>query len=380
LPGNTSDPKSDSGGKAAGAYTLAEILSQPHTWSASLKFLREGRKLEEIQQQFSGSQPAAPQWLFVGCGSSYYVALSAAASMRMLARQPAWAVAASEVLLYPELVLGPAKNVVAVLISRSGLTSEVLRAAELLKKRGVPTIAVSCAAGQPLEKLTSAAIVMPAVEEQSTVMTRSFTSMLLSLQVLAARVSGNSAFIDALAQMADDAEAALESLPDRVGEFVGSHGFDDYVCLGQGPFYGIACEAALKATEMSVSYAQSFHTLEFRHGPKSIVSPETLLVFLISDTGYEAECELLQEMKALGGTTLAITNRADARVRASADLLVELSLDGPELARLVCYLVPAQLLGLYTGLQKGEDPDRPRNLSRVVVLESEKSKPEHAAL
>jgi len=131
---------------------------------------------------------------------------------------------------------------------------------------------------------------------------------------------------------------------------------------------------------MSVSCAQSFHTLEFRHGPKSIVSPETLLVFLISDTGYEAECELLQEMKALGGTTLAITNRADARVRASADLLVELSLDGPELARLVCYLVPAQLLGLYTGLQKGEDPDRPRNLSRVVVLESEKSKPEHAAL
>lgn len=139
---------------------------------------------------------------------------------------------------------------------------------------------------------------------------------------------------------------------------------------------------ALKLTEMSVSYAQSFHTLEFRHGPKSIVSRETLIAFLLSETGYSEELEVLEEIRKLGGTTLVITNRADSRAPAAADLLVELGADGSEAARLPLYLITGQLMGLYTGLKKGLDPDRPRNLSRVVVLADEDSseRPKHAAI
>ena len=119
---------------------------------------------------------------------------------------------------------------------------------------------------------------------------------------------------------------------------------------------------------MSVSYGQSFHTLEFRHGPKSIVGPETLIIFLLSEQGYDAECEVLQEIKGLGGTTLTVTNRADERARAASDLLIELDFDLPELARLTPYLFAGQLTGLYSGLKKGLDPDNPRNLSRVVMI------------
>ena len=76
--------------------------------------------------------------------------------------------------------------------------------------------------------------------------------------------------------------------------------FADYVCLGQGALYGLACETALKVTEMSVSYSQSFHTLEFRHGPKSIVAPETLIIFLLSEQGYDAECGVLRRDQGSG--------------------------------------------------------------------------------
>ena len=82
---------------------------------------------------------------------------------------------------------------------------------------------------------------------------------------------------------------------------------------------------------------------------------------------------MLQEIKALGGTTLAITNRADDRVRKASDLLIELDFDLPELARLAAYIFAGQLTGLYTGLKKGLDPDNPRNLSRVVVLDDAES-------
>jgi glucosamine--fructose-6-phosphate aminotransferase (isomerizing) len=204
----------------------------------------------------------------------------------------------------------------------------------------------------------------------------------LTLQALAAVVAGNNTFVNSLASMAQAVVPLLPGLPEKIRDFVSSYDFDDYVYLGQGPFYGLACEGALKVTEMSVSYAQSFHTLEFRHGPKSIVGPETLLVFLLSESGYEAECEALKEMKSLGATTIAVTNRTNEIVQNASDLVIDFQLDVPEFARLVPYLFVGQLLGLHAGLKKGLDPDSPRNLSRVVVLDEDRSgtKPEHASI
>ena len=351
----------------AGAHSLAEILSQPQCWNDCLAGLSKAGVSAEFKQRFE----SASGWLFIGCGSSYYVALAAAASALSLTGRPARAIPASELLLYPEPTLAAAKGLLPILISRSGRTSEVIRAGELLKARNIPRLAITCAPGQPLEQVATATLFLPDIDEQSTVMTRSFTSMLLCLQTFSSIAAGNSHFGPSLGEMAAATAPLVPMISGKIRDFVSSHRFADYVCLGQGPFFGIACEYALKLTEMSLSYAQSFHTLEFRHGPKSIVGPETLLIFLLSETGYAAERELLEEMKSLGGTTLAITNRADSRARADSDLLLELSLDVPELARLAPALVPGQLLGLYTGLQKGLDPDSPRNLSRAVVLDEE---------
>ncbi len=360
-----------------GEHSLAEILSQPQCWSTNLEELRREKTLESIAARFADSA----EWLFIGCGSSYYVALSAAATMSRLTNLRARALPASELLLYPNMVLGD-RRCVPVLISRSGLTSEVVAAAEMLKTRGVPTLAITCATGQPLQELASETILLAGADEKSTVMTRSFSTMLLALQALSAVIARDSVFLNSLSTMAKAAGPALQSLPAKVRDFVATHDFDDYVYLGQGPFYGLACEGGLKITEMSVSYAQTFHTLEFRHGPKSIVRPETLLVFLLSESGSQAECEALQEMKSLGATTVAVTETANGAVRAASDLVIELHLGVPEFARLAPYLFIAQLLGLYTGLKKGLDPDSPRNLSRVVLLDEEKSrtKPEHASI
>jgi glutamine---fructose-6-phosphate transaminase (isomerizing) len=86
-------------------------------------------------------------------------------------------------------------------------------------------------------------------------------------------------------------------------------------------------------------------------------------------------------VKKLGGMTLVVANRAEQRARTAADLLVELGDDGPEAARLPLYVLTTQLLGLYTGIKKGFDPDKPRNLSRVVVLEGDSQETsEHAAI
>jgi glucosamine--fructose-6-phosphate aminotransferase (isomerizing) len=146
--------------------------------------------------------------------------------------------------------------------------------------------------------------------------------------------------------------------------------YSDYVFLGQNVHYWLAQEAGLKITEMSSSYAQVYHSMEFRHGPRSIAGPETLITFYMSDAAREAEAALAKELKELGAAICVVTNRADDEVRKNCDLLVELGLDGPEFARYPVAAIPAHLLGTAVGLRKGLNPDAPRNLTRAVVLRS----------
>jgi glucosamine--fructose-6-phosphate aminotransferase (isomerizing) len=288
----------------------------------------------------------------------------------MLTGQRARALPASEIPLFTELAQLEADGLQAVLISRSGKTSETVRAAEVLSRKfKVATVGLTCVNNSELSKTCDRTIAIPAADEKSMVMTRSFSSMLLALLRLASMQQSAEAVSQSFGKIANALSLKIHAFSDSVESFVAKHTLEDYIYLAQGPFYPIAREAALKVTEMSCSYAQPYHTLEFRHGPKSVVSPQACLMFFLSETGMRAESEVLVEMKELGGTILAVCNRATEDVRRAADLVFEIDVDVPELALLAPFLVPAQLLGFHTGLKKGFNPDEPKNLSRVVILD-----------
>jgi glutamine---fructose-6-phosphate transaminase (isomerizing) len=357
-------PVADSAGR--GTHTRAEILSQPEVWRACLKEFASKQGLLKCLSKSRGQR----EWLFVGCGTSFYLAEAASASWTLLTSQFARALPASELLLFPRLAQLNGERVQAVVISRSGQTSEAVRAAEFLtRKHKLPTLGVTCARESELATACQETIVLTPADEKSVVMTRSFTSMLLTLQQIASGNDHTPNFSSVLNRIADAVSSRIETFSDRVESFVANHSFADYVYLGQGPFFPIAREAALKITEMSHSYAQAYHTLEFRHGPKSIVGPETCVTFFLSESGMQAESEVLAEMKELGGTIVAVCNKASESLRRSCHLLFELEADVPEYALIAPFVVPGQLLGLHTGIKKGFNPDEPKNLSRVVILD-----------
>ncbi len=346
----------------SGEATLREIHSQPEVWDRCLRTLD---KLD-LEPLVGDKDPHAHEWLFVGCGTSYYLAQAAAATFTALLGVPARALPASEILLFPRLVFPIEEAVIfPVLISRSGHTSEVLQVAEFLRQRSIEFLAVTCD-GNELTRLSARTLKLP-VTEESTVMTSSFTSMLMALQYIAARFARQNEFVDALHSLPAALTKLLPACCPRIEEFA-QRSFDDVAFLGQGALYPIASETALKIMESSSTYAQFFHTLEFRHGPMSIVSEKVLVGALLSETGYAEESAVLLEMKVLGGCTLAIANRLSPEVRSSADLAIELALAVPELARLVVYVVWGQLLGSRLGLRKGLNPDSPSHLTRVVTL------------
>jgi glucosamine--fructose-6-phosphate aminotransferase (isomerizing) len=259
----------------------------------------------------------------------------------------------------------------AVLVSRSGKTTEVLRAAELLKKKEqVRTLGVTCNESSALRESCTQTLKLPWADEKSMVMTRSFTSILLLFERLGAKISGHAELVSVLDGLPEKTEQWLAENADKIRALGSQRPFEDFVFLGQGAHYWLAQEAALKLTEMSSSYAQAYHTLEFRHGPKSIASSDTLITFLLSEAAGEEESLLIGELKKLGAATLVVANRGTAALRRDSDLLIELSLDEPEYARMALTAIPAQLLGLAVGLRKGLNPDAPKNLTRAVVLDS----------
>jgi len=347
-------------------HTLTEILSQPEVWHSCLRKLNEDAGFAGIRAQARGHET----WLFTGCGTSFYLAEAAAACWTLLTKQPARAVPSSEILLFPRLAMRDEQDLQAVIISRSGSTSEAVRAAEILRKKyKVSTLGITCAPDSELAKTCDLTISTADADEKSMVMTRSFSSMLLSLVLLAGESVGDRSIAGALENIAVALGYRIQKWNEQIEEFVSVRSFEDYIYLAQGPFFPIAREGALKVTEMSHSYAQAYHTLEFRHGPKSIVAPHTCIGFLLSEAGMAAESEVLLEMKELGGTIVAICNRATEAVRKASDVVLELEGAAPEILQLAPFVVPAQLLGYHTGVKKGFNPDEPKNLTRVVLLD-----------
>jgi len=136
-----------------------------------------------------------------------------------------------------------------------------------------------------------------------------------------------------------------------------------YITLGQGMYYGIANECMNKLKEMGLTNSEAYYTLEYRHGPMSLVDNSTLILLIGDETTAEADAALLREMESYGAITLSLST--DPRLTGGNY--------GLAVGRDVLSTVPlagifAQLLGYYIAQKKGLDADAPRHLSQAIVL------------
>jgi glucosamine--fructose-6-phosphate aminotransferase (isomerizing) len=348
----------------AGSYTHQEIMGQPQAWETTLQAAEQQIAPEDWLDKTS----KLAYTLFVGCGSTYYLSLSIASLWRKLVGQPAWGLPASEVWLYPDYTLTTqAGDGLFIAVSRSGETTETLRALDIYQQRGSgSTLAVTCYADSSLARQAEHVWLARGAEEKSIAQTRSFTSMYLLLQVGAMLAAGRK---DLLAQ--------LRALPEQFVQLVGKYEvlvkglaenprFERFIFLGSGANYGLACEAMLKMKEMSLAPSEAFHFMEFRHGPKSVVAPGTLVVALPGEAACQWEAQVLSEVRALGASVLAIAENGKGVV---ADYMVELHSGLDELASRMLAMPFLQLVAYYRSLYRGLDPDHPNHLDAVVRLE-----------
>lgn len=288
------------------SITSEEIESQPAVWAEALT----------VTDTSAFGLPGE-RVLFLGCGTSAFVAESLAALRERAGLGETDAAYASE--WHPGRTYD---RVVA--ITRSGSTSEVLAALAAVDS-GTRKVAITGVADEAVHALVDSSLVLDFADETSVVQTRFPTALL----ILARQVYGYD-----VAGVADDAAAAIAApFPFDVTEF------DHFVYLGSGWTYGLAQEAALKVREAAQAWSESYPLLDYRHGPIAVAHPGSLVwVF------GPVENDLIADIEATGATV-----HSD-----SSDPLVQ--------------LVQAQRLAVLLAESRELNPDTPRHLTRSVIL------------
>jgi glutamine---fructose-6-phosphate transaminase (isomerizing) len=333
--------------------TYQEIMTQIDAWKDALRVLVT--KQDDIRRLWH--QGAYESVIVTGCGSTYYLALTAASLLQAATRCYVRAVPSSELLFNPDSLYVPQKRTLLVAISRSGVTTETIQAAQEFADRNYGDIVtISCYNDKPLNRFAMLNLAAQQGQEVSIAQTRSFSAMLVMAEQLA-RVLGGEALQEDLFDGID--QTYVGSALQFAEQFTNPERFTRYFCLGGGSRYGLAAEAMLKMKEMSLTSAEPFHPLEFRHGPKSMVDSETVVIGLLSESGWNAELAVLEEMKVLGATTVSVGSVP------GADYVL------PEGKTSQVYIMPVlQWLARQRAVNKGLDPDHPRHLEQVVHLKS----------
>jgi glucosamine--fructose-6-phosphate aminotransferase (isomerizing) len=344
-----------------GNFTKQEIFSQPQAWTEALEILAH------LSSDLRGfAKKGYTQVVFTGCGSTYYLSLAGAALLQGLAGIPSRGLPASEVWQNPQLYFWKGERALLVAVSRSGETTETLRACETFRQHKLGDILTfSCYPGRALASVGEVNVLLPSGQEESVAQTRAFSTLYLGTLYLAALWAGEETIIQALPLLSGACSQMFASYSKVAQELGSDLALERFYFLGSAYRYGLACEVSLKMKEMTLSHSEPFHFMEFRHGPMSMVNPQTLITGLISQANRQAEAAVLEDMRKLGGRILAVGSRLGD---VPADYKLEIPLELDEVNLLPLYLPLVQLMVFHRSLAKGLNPDQPTNLSAVVFL------------
>jgi glucosamine--fructose-6-phosphate aminotransferase (isomerizing) len=285
--------------------------------------------------------------VFVGCGTSYNLALSLAA-MANAAGRAAIAVPGAEWLGGPQNFWPRWQKAHVVALSRSGETTETVAAAKATRAAGGTVTGVTMEKDSALAKNCDRLLLAETHPAEGIVMTSSASLMLLlGIQLLGHKVP---------MELADMAHRLAKRFDEKLSGLIA--GRSHFVFLGATHLYGVALEGALKLMEMSQVFTQAFHPLEYRHGPISLVDERTAVIMLHSANRRDAEAKLVGELREKGARVIGFGGPGDASFAIDCE---------PVLMGLAC-LPALQLLGERAAQARNIDTVSPRHLTKVVTL------------
>jgi glutamine---fructose-6-phosphate transaminase (isomerizing) len=275
---------------------------------------------------------------------------------------------------------------IVMVITQSGETADTIAAQREALTRGVKTIAISNVPDTTIVREAGAALISGAGPELSIPATKSFTTQLTILYLMAlflARKRGRMtsevtrSYMQRLMRLPGAIEQQLATWDALAEEFAAVHfKAEKYLYLGRGVHYAIAREGALKLKEISYAHAEGYPAGELKHGPNALVDEKLPVVVLAtcdhhdpdSMLRYRRTLEVMKEVRSRRGPLVTVATEGDREVAAIADQVFYVP-SAPELLLPIVEVIPLQLFAYHVAVDKGYDVDHPRNLVKAVVTE-----------
>ena len=359
-------------------FMLKEIFEQPNTIYDCIR----GRIVNhDTEIKLSGviDNPDrfinASRIVLVACGTSWHAALIGGRLIENYTRIPARVEYATD-FRYANPVISSSDVVIA--ISQSGETADTLAAIKLAKEKGAFVYGVCNVVGSSIARETDSGTYIHVGPEIGVASTKAFTGQVTVLTMLALAIGQLRGTVSR--QQLLEAISDIKKLPDLIREtlklndqieklartYTYAHNF---LYLGRGYNYPSALEGALKLKEISYIHAEGYPAAEMKHGPIALIDKELPSVVIAPyDNLHEKVISNIQQVKARGGSVIAIVTKGDTEIPKIADYILEI----PPVAESVSPVVvsiPLQLLAYHIAIMKGCDVDMPRNLAKSVTVE-----------
>ncbi len=359
-------------------FMLKEIFEQPST---IYDCLRGRLDAEAGTITMAGIEQHMPQLvnanriMIVACGTSWHAGLIAEYIIEELCRIPVEVEYASE-FRYRNPIVN--KGDVIIAISQSGETADTLVALEKAKENGAFIFGVVNVVGSSIARISHAGAYTHAGHEIGVASTKAFTGQLAVLMMLALKIAIEKGSISPdrykalLVELADVPEKVNAILKNGAElKTIAEHYMHatDFLFLGRGYNFPIALEGALKLKEISYIHAEGYPAAEMKHGPIALVDEKLPVVFIATrDSYHEKIVSNMQEIKARKGKIISIITEGDEVSKELSDHVFSIP-PADELIAPIISVIPLQLLSYYTGIAKGIDVDKPRNLAKSVTVE-----------
>ena len=315
----------------------------------------------------------------LACGTSWHAALVGKFMIEAVARIPVEVDYGSEYRYRNPLATA---NTLAIIITQSGETADTLAALREAKRAGAASISICNVVGSMATRETEGTVLTHAGPEIGVASTKAFTSQLVALYLLALRLGqvrgtlsleDSKPHVDALLQLPLLLDRTLHLAPaiEELGARFQTS--TDFLFLGRGINYPIALEGALKLKEISYIHAEGYPAGEMKHGPIALIDERMPVVTIAPhDHVFEKMIGNMQEVKARGGSVIALTTEGDDTLRSILDPARDVLLKVPAASPLITpilMVVPLQLLAYAVAVRRGCDVDQPRNLAKSVTVE-----------
>jgi glucosamine--fructose-6-phosphate aminotransferase (isomerizing) len=362
-------------------FMRKEINEQPDAITATLSSRvtkdAQGKRIINLDElNLDAALAGATQAVVVGCGTAYHACVVAKYAFERFARLPTEVDIASEY-RYREPIIS--SDALFIVVSQSGETADTLAAARLARDKGKRVLAITNVVGSTLARGADMALYTWAGPEIAVASTKAFTTQLVCIYLLALRMAQLRGTMDAVS--IDKALAALEAVPEQARSILAHEGTVQRFAsrqfnkkkvffIGRQFDYATALEAALKLKEISYTHSEAFAAGELKHGAIALVDKTTLAVALATQPAlYDKMASNISEVTTRGADALVITQAGSEDRFAALDATVVTIPATQDAITPLLAIIPLQLFAYYCAIQKGNDPDKPRNLAKSVTVE-----------